>query len=145
MYSFQGLFKLYQLPAEMKEANKLRYFNRVRESKPAECIIRVYIVRAIELSPKDPNGKADPFIMLELGKKKVNDKDNYIPNTINPYFGAFFEIRAKIPLVKDLKIKVMDYDLMSSNDLIGETVVDLENRFLTQHRATCGLPARYYK
>ena len=84
-------------------------------------------------------------MVLELGKKKISDKDNYIPNDINPYFGAYFEMRAKIPLVKDLKIRVMDYDLMTSNDLIGETTIDLENRFLSQARATCGLPEVYYK
>ena len=61
---------------------------------------------------------------MELGKKKISDKDNYIPNDINPYFGAFFEMKAKIPVEKDLKIRVMDYDLLSGNDLIGETTID---------------------
>ena len=96
------------------------------------------------MQPKDPNGKADPYIVIELGKKKISDKDNYIPNEINPYFGALFELRAKIPVIKDLKISVMDYDLLSRNDLIGETKIDLENRYLSKARATSGLPPSYY-
>ena len=54
-----------------------------------------------------------------------------------------FEIKAIIPLEKDLYIRIKDYDLFGTDDIIGETVVDLENRFLTKYRATCGLPQTY--
>lgn len=40
-------------------------------------------------------------------------------------------------------IQVMDWDLLGSDDLIGETKIDLENRFYSRHRATCGLPRTY--
>ena len=56
-----------------------------------------------------------------------------------------FELPATLPLDHKLKIKVMDYDRTSANDLIGETVIDLENRFITQHRAICGLPESFSK
>ncbi|XP_057307144.1 myoferlin-like [Hydractinia symbiolongicarpus] len=141
---FKGLFKIYPLPPDPNEKIKNKYFSKVKDSKPVPCTVRVYIIRGIELQPKDPNGKADPFIEVELGNKKISDKDNYIPNEINPYFGAYFELKATIPLSKDLKIKVMDYDLLTRNDLIGETVIDLENRYLSKARPTCGLPPAYY-
>ena len=54
-----------------------------------------------------------------------------------------FEFNACIPVVKDLKMKVMDYDLVSADDLIGETVIDLENRLLSLRHAIVGLPATY--
>jgi len=54
-----------------------------------------------------------------------------------------FELNATIPIIKDLRISVMDYDVIGRDDLIGETVVDLENRFLSRFRATCGLPQTY--
>ena len=56
-----------------------------------------------------------------------------------------FELPATLPLDHTLKIQVMDYDRTSANDLIGETEIDLENRFLTQHRAICGLPETFAK
>ena len=54
-----------------------------------------------------------------------------------------FELKTILPLHKDLKIGVVDYDLLGSDDLIGETVIDLENRLLSKYRATCGLPKTY--
>ena len=56
-----------------------------------------------------------------------------------------FELTAKIPQVKDLKISVMDYDLVGRDDVVGETVIDLEQRLLSRYRATCGLPRAYCK
>ncbi|KAI8430629.1 hypothetical protein MSG28_000832 [Choristoneura fumiferana] len=42
-----------------------------------------------------------------------------------------------------LTIQVLDWDLLGSDDMIGETKIDLENRFYSRHRATCGLPMKY--
>jgi len=54
-----------------------------------------------------------------------------------------FELRASIPLSKDLRIRVKDYDLLSANDVIGETTIDLENRYLSRFGALVGLPQTY--
>ena len=54
-----------------------------------------------------------------------------------------FEMKAVLPLDKDLLIQIVDYDLIGSDDVIGETRVDLENRYLSKYRATCGLPLTY--
>ena len=55
-----------------------------------------------------------------------------------------FEIKATLPLEKDLVISIKDYDMVSSDDVIGETTIDLENRLLTKHRGTVGLPETYF-
>lgn len=54
-----------------------------------------------------------------------------------------FELKAYIPLDKDLHVCIKDYDLIGTDDIIGETVIDLENRLLSRHRATVGLPLSY--
>lgn len=50
-------------------------------------MVRVYVVRANDLHPTDPNGKADPYLMVALGNQKVNDKENYVSKQLNPMFG----------------------------------------------------------
>lgn len=48
-----------------------------------------------------------------------------------------------LPQDKDLKISVYDYDLLTRDEKVGETVIDLENRFLSRYNSYCGLPQTY--
>ena len=50
---------------------------------------------------------------------------------------------ANLPIDHTLTVTVMDYDRTSANDLIGETTIDLENRYLTKYKALCGLPETF--
>ena len=95
------------------------------------------------VTPRDR--QSDPFLKVKIGKTEINDKDNYIPSQLNPIFGKMFELPAVLPLDHTLTITVMDWDRGSAHDLIGETNIDLENRFLSQHHATCGLPESFSK
>ena len=56
-----------------------------------------------------------------------------------------FELPANLPIDRTLEITVMDHDLLSADDLIGTTKIDLENRYLTKHMALCGLPQSFHK
>ena len=60
-------------------------------------------------------------------------------------FPRLFEMTAVIPNVKDLKIAVVDYDIIGRDDVIGETTIDLEQRVLSRHRATVGCAKFYSK
>ncbi|PIN95496.1 hypothetical protein AB205_0125580 [Aquarana catesbeiana] len=54
-----------------------------------------------------------------------------------------FEMTISFPMDSELTISVFDHDLIGSDDLIGETKLDLENRFYSNHRANCGLALQY--
>ena len=54
-----------------------------------------------------------------------------------------FEIQATFPHDSMVKVQIIDWDLIGSDDLIGETHIDLENRYYSRHRATCGIARRY--
>ena len=42
-----------------------------------------------------------------------------------------------------VRIQVFDWDMLSGDDLIGETYIDIENRFYSKHRASCGIQTNY--
>uniref|UniRef100_A0A668A8F9 Otoferlin a n=1 Tax=Myripristis murdjan TaxID=586833 RepID=A0A668A8F9_9TELE len=98
---------------------------------------------ATDLHPADINGKADPYVVIKLGKSEVKDKENYISKQLNPVFGKSFDIEATFPMESMLTVSVYDWDLVGTDDLIGETKIDLENRFYSKHRATCGIASNY--
>lgn len=147
----QGALKIYKWPLSknINDHNLIGFdpnngfFQGAPSNEPIHVLIRVYIVKATGLHPMDFNGKADPYIVLNLGSRKFSDKENYQSKQLNPVFGRCFETEATFPHDSMLTIQVFDWDLLGKDDLIGETKIDLENRFYSRHRATCGLPTKY--
>nr|CAD7590206.1 unnamed protein product [Timema genevievae] len=119
------------------------FFQGLPSNDPIHVLVRVYVIKANDLHPMDLNGKADPYVVLQLGSKRISDKDSYISKQLNPVFGKCFEIEATFPQDSMLTIQILDWDLVGSDDLIGETRIDLENRFYSRHRATCGIARKY--
>ncbi|KAM8784373.1 fer-1-like protein 6 [Rhynchonycteris naso] len=142
---FKGSFCIYKSPEDSstEDSGQLRIQQGIPPNHPVQVLIRVYIVAAFNLSPADPDGKSDPYIVLKLGKTEIKDRDKYIPKQLNPVFGRSFEIQATFPKESLLSVLIYDHDMIGTDDLIGETRIDLENRFYSKHRAICGLPSQY--
>ncbi|TMS06604.1 Fer-1-like protein 6 [Larimichthys crocea] len=145
---FKGRFCLYKQDEDedldgVADSGQFKVNRGIPPNSPVQVIIRIYIVSASNLHPADPDGKADPYIVLRLGKNEIKDRDNYIPKQLNPVFGRSFEMHATFPQESLLSVLIYDFDLVGGDDLIGETRIDLENRFYSRHRASCGLPTEY--
>nr|XP_046229598.1 otoferlin isoform X3 [Scatophagus argus] len=146
---FKGSLCMYKLPLSeeiTREAGfdpNMGMFQSIPHNDPINVLVRVYVVRATDLHPADINGKADPYIVIKLGKSEIKDKENYISKQLNPVFGKSFDIEATFPMESMLTVSVYDWDLVGTDDLIGETKIDLENRFYSKYRATCGISSTY--
>ncbi|XP_076856143.1 myoferlin isoform X1 [Brachyhypopomus gauderio] len=140
---FKGAFKIYSVSDDPAVPSPPQQFKELPDSGPQECLVRIYVVRGIDLQPKDNNGLCDPYIKISLGKTIIDDRDNYLPNTLNPVFGRMFEASCFLPQDKDLKISIYDFDLLTRDEKVGETVIDLENRLLSRFGSYCGLPQTF--
>ncbi|CAM9226495.1 unnamed protein product, partial [Choristocarpus tenellus] len=105
---------------------------------PRQYCCRLYVVRALHLQPKDQNGLADPYLRFKVGKYRVDDgkdKKNIQKKTLNPDFFRCFEFQVTIPGESLLRLKasqpVYDHDRFGADELIGQTVIDLEDRWFS--------------
>uniref|UniRef100_A0AAY4BAX5 C2 domain-containing protein n=1 Tax=Denticeps clupeoides TaxID=299321 RepID=A0AAY4BAX5_9TELE len=146
---YKGSICMYKLPLSEEISRDAGFdpnmgmFQNIPHNDPINVLVRVFVVRATDLHPADINGKADPYIVIKLGKTELKDKENYISKQLNPVFGKSFDIQATFPMESMLTVSVYDWDLVGTDDLIGETKIDLENRFYSKHRATCGMASTY--
>ncbi|XP_060846305.1 fer-1-like protein 6 [Rhopalosiphum padi] len=118
----------------------------LKPNKKCKVVVRVYILRAYNLHPCDISGLSDPYVEIVLGKSlRITDNKNYVPKTLNPVFGRCYEREISFPKCSILKVRIMDYDRIGKDELIGETTIDIESRYFSKHRAHCGLPKQYNK
>ena len=112
--------------------------------RPVEAVVRVYAIRGMDVRSVDIGGKSDPYLIVKLGDKEYHDEEHFVQETDSPMFGQMYEFRTTMPCRDpELVITMMDDDLIM-DEFIGETRIDLENRYLSMMRGTCGLPRTYW-
>ncbi|EDV50618.2 uncharacterized protein Dere_GG15053, isoform C [Drosophila erecta] len=109
-----------------------------------KLLVRVYVVQGIQMRPRDVKGDSDCYVKLFLGGKTLSDRAHFSPNRSNPVFGRLFEMEASLPGDHMLQVMVYDHDKIK-DEVIGQTNIDLEDRWRTRHRATVGLANEYTK
>jgi len=136
-----GVFKCIptiQMPDESQEDLYKEYKNFL---VPANLVCRVYVLKWKSLTPKDQKN-SDPYLYIKCGNRTINDEKNVIDNTNNPGFYNHFDIAVSIPGASTLKIQVWDDDGVVGDDLIGETKIDLEERWFSKEwRAFNDIPS----
>lgn len=98
--------------------------------KPQTVAVRVYLLNAVELRSRDGGSdKSDPYMSLRLGHKVVSDRDAALTDVSTGAIRRCVEISTSLPGASRLEVNMMDYDKWTSDDLIGTTVIDLEDRW----------------
>ncbi|TRY81428.1 hypothetical protein DNTS_008147 [Danionella cerebrum] len=138
---FKGSLCIYKVPVsdevsrEMGFDSNMGMFQNIPHNDPINVLVRIYVVRATDLHPADINGKADPYIAIKLGKSELALGSQFEERS--------FDVEATLPMDSTLTVSIYDWDLVGTDDLIGETKIDLENRYYSKHRATCGISSSY--
>jgi hypothetical protein len=58
---FKGMFKIYPIAEDAQNVTDNMIFKSIQPMHKEECLLRVYIVRGIDLQSKDSNGKVKPW------------------------------------------------------------------------------------
>eukprot|EP01034_Spumella_vulgaris_P027083 gene27083-33756_t len=101
---------------------------------PKKYKIRLYVLRGVGLAKMDvdmfgkPSG-SDPYLIVKLGKDVFNDRVNAVDDVTEVDFYKMIEFDAELPGTSQLTVEVMDKDTIGSDDLIGKTTIDLEDRW----------------
>ncbi|XP_055284520.1 fer-1-like protein 6 [Moschus berezovskii] len=122
---FKGSFCIYKSleDSSIEDSGQLRIQQGIPPNHPVKVLIRVYIVAFWKLEVHDQGATRASFCLCLDGRS--------------------FEIQATFPKESLLSVLIYDHDLIGTDDLIGETRIDLENRFYSKHRAICGLQSQY--
>ena len=78
------------------------------------------------------SGDSDPdcYLKVKMGSQEINDKELSLRKAqLNPYFYRDFEFKTSLPGNSYLKVEVWDKQEFDSDNMIGFTNIDLEERF----------------
>jgi len=96
-----------------------------------KCIVRLYMISAFDLSSRDNGSPSDPYLYLKCNNTVYNERDNYVLDDANPKFNKYYDFEGTFPGCSPIRIDVYDYDDIFGDDLIGTSILDLEDRYFS--------------
>jgi hypothetical protein len=136
---FKGLIRILDHEPSKDEAP----FDMQALLKPQGYKVRLYVLQGTKFTPMDPGwngrpGKSDPYLKVELGKECFNGRASYFEDAVDCDFYTCIELNAELPGAGQLIVSVMDADTFGSDDMIGRSVVDLEDRWFDERWQALG-------
>lgn len=97
-----------------------------------KALVYLYVIDASELASRDILSASDPYLVITFADQSVTTRDEYFQDEENPEFFKSFTFKAIFPGSAVLNVALYDFDDLFGDDLIGETNIDLEDRFYSQ-------------
>jgi Ca2+-dependent lipid-binding protein len=99
--------------------------------KVEKTLIRFYAISGFNMASRDIGSASDTYLAVECNGKRFSERDNYQVDEPNPDFHKCYEFEGHFPGTSPLVIQVWDYDMIFGDELVGESVIDLEDRYFT--------------
>ena len=90
------------------------------------------MIEGFNFAQKDMFSPSDPYLVVKMGSKEYNERENYQLDTPDPKFNKCYEFTNVFPGAPVLEIKAYDYDDFFGDDLIGQTIIDLDDRYFSK-------------
>jgi len=128
--TFKGVVRVFEEKKGVDSADPLPF--DLKNLRPNDVEIRIYILKASNLPAKNVNNRSDPYLFLKLGDKVIDDRNNHLVDEGKEVgFYKCFKFPARLPGPSKLEITIKDWEYLGPvyDSLIGTTVIDLEDRF----------------
>ena len=134
MEKFQKAIEKFRANDEkiIKELKNVEKYEKLTKSilVKHEVLIRVYILELRDLPKKDLLSDSDPYIKIYFGdQKKYDEFKIYQKNKKNVKWYKYYDILSIFPGESTLRVEVWDHNSIFSDELIGITSMDLEDRY----------------
>lgn len=106
----------------------------MRTKTPSQ--VHIYMIEGYDLASRDIGSESDPYFTITCGTFKFSNRDRYKLDCSNPKWGEHVSFPVTFPGTKPLEIECYDYDDLFGDDLIGTTILDLDDRFFCQNWQT---------
>ena len=93
------------------------------------AVVNLYVLGAFDLASRDIGSASDPYFTVKCGKFEWNNRDRYKLDCASPQWNEFISFAVNLPGSKPVEIEAYDYDDLFGDDLIGTTVLDLDDRW----------------
>jgi hypothetical protein len=91
--------------------------------------VRVYVLQGFNMAKRDLFSKSDPYLVLKCGKTEFSERDSYLVDEDNPDFYKSYDFMVDLPGAPVLVIEVWDYDGLFGDEIIGTSILDLDDRY----------------
>ncbi|KAJ3439521.1 wd40 repeat [Anaeramoeba flamelloides] len=119
---------------EKKEEKKLQKAQKKSQKKykiskeKYDQFLVFKLMKGRNLAVRDVSGKSDPYVMLSIGKEQQY-KSRIIKQNLNPVWNEIYVFGLK-NLNTKVKLECWDWDRLSSDDEMGDKIINLSNEEL---------------
>jgi hypothetical protein len=101
--------------------------------RPKNVTVRIYLLDAFDLKTRDIGSDSDPYVVAEMGENKFDDSENYVDDATTLRIDKVVNFPGTFPGCPLVRIAMMDKDTIFGDDLIGETFIDMEDRYFNNN------------